>query len=248
MSICDNRMLTQAKSSDNRDCDIRIGVSNGQMTDRAKLRPETAEVFNRLDVLGLKQKDLAAALELEENKISKTKAGERQFKATELMRALDWLREMERGEGYRPDADVPDEPPTMEYVPINILPTFGGMGGGGTGDGDRSMGLVPRMLIVNELHGKPADFLLINVRGDSMEPDFHHGDQLLIDTRDRSPAQPGPFALWDGEWGEYVVKNVERLGGGEVRMFSSNKKYSDATIASENTRIIGRPVWFGRRV
>src|SRR3546814_3748103 len=57
--------------------------------------------------------------------------------------------------------------------------------------------------------GWPGDFVLITVRGDSMEPDFRHGDQLLCDKRDRSPAQPGPFAIWDGEWGEYVLKNVE---------------------------------------
>ena len=81
-----------------------------------------------------------------------------------------------------------------------------------------------------------------------MEPDFHHGDQLLIDKRDVSPAQPGYFALWDGEWGEYVVKNVERSRVGEVRIFSSNPKYSAEQVQTETTRIIGRPVWFGRRL
>src|SRR3546814_10491929 len=50
-------------------------------------------------------------------------------------------------------------------------------------------------------------------------------DVCSSDLRDRSPAQPGPFAIWDGEWGEYVLKNVERIDGGRVRMFSSNPKY-----------------------
>ena len=139
-------------------------------------------------------------------------------------------------------------PAAIEYVEIEVLPTYAGMGGGGTGDDDGEIALIPRALVVDVLRGQPSDFLLINVRGDSMEPDFRHGDQILIDVRDKSPAQPGPFALWDGEWGEYVVKNVERLGGGEVRLFSSNPKYTGATVASEQTRIIGRPVWFGRRL
>jgi len=143
--------------------------------------------------------------------------------------------------------DVPDAPPDNAYVPIEILPTFAGMGGGGSGDGDREVALVPRALIVDVLRGSPKDFLLIDVRGDSMEPDFHHGDQLLIDCRDKSPAQPGPFALWDGEWGEYVVKNVER-DGGLFRIFSTNTKYNPQHIEAEQTRIIGRPVWFGRRL
>lgn len=144
--------------------------------------------------------------------------------------------------------DNPDVPPLGDYVEIEILPTYAGMGGGGNGDGDRETALVPRVLIEHELRGKASDFLLINVRGDSMEPDFRHGDQLLVDRRDKSPAQPGPFAVWDGEWGEYVVKNVERVGEGRVRMFSSNAKYSPVEVQHEETRIVGRPVWFGRRL
>lgn len=149
---------------------------------------------------------------------------------------------------YKPEPDLPMSDPQKDYVSIEVLPTFAGMGGGGTGDGDREIALVPRSLIVDELKGNPTDFLLIRVRGDSMEPDFRQGDQILVDCRDRSPAQPGPFALWDGEWGEYVVKNVERARTGEVRIFSSNAKYSSTVVESENTRIIGRPVWFGRRL
>ena len=144
--------------------------------------------------------------------------------------------------------DQLEPPEDTAYVPVEILPTFAGMGGGGTGDADRQTALIPRALIVDLLRGKPTDFILLDVRGDSMEPDFHHGDQILIDRRDTSPAQPGPFALWDGEWGEYVVKNVERSRSGEVRIFSTNPKYQSEMVETQSTRIIGRPVWFGRRL
>ncbi len=150
------------------------------------------------------------------------------------------------GFGLHPEQATP--PADQDYVPIDVLPTYAGAGGGGTGDGDQETALVARALIVEILRGKPGDFLIINIRGDSMEPDFHHGDQLLVDRRDTSPAQPGPFAIWDGDWGEYVVKNVERVAGGEVRVFSSNAKYSPKLVDAEETRIIGRPVWFGRRL
>ncbi|MEL7784097.1 S24 family peptidase [Citromicrobium bathyomarinum] len=138
--------------------------------------------------------------------------------------------------------------PQLAYVEVRVLPTFAGAGGGGTGDDDEMVGLVPRSLVVDRLRGRPEDFLLINLRGDSMEPDFHHDDQLLVDTRDRSPAQPGPFALWDGDFEEYVVKNVERAEEGMLRIFSSNTKYSDKVADPEITRIIGRPVWYGRHL
>lgn len=221
-------------------------MANGRMAKRPEIRPEFAEVFDRLERAGKSQRQLAEVLSIEENKISKVRAGERQFRGTELIRALKWLSSIE--EGREVASDLPDDDPRVEYVEVEVLPTFAGMGGGGTGDGDRAMALVPRALIVDVLRGRPSDFLLIDVRGDSMEPDFRHGDQILVDKRDVSPAQPGPFALWDGDWGEYVVKNVERVRSGEVRIFSSNPKYSQEAAPAEATRIIGRPVWFGRRL
>lgn len=142
--------------------------------------------------------------------------------------------------------DTPSDDTAIEYVSVNVLPTYAGMGGGGTGEGETETALVPRALVEDILRGRAGDFLLVNVRGDSMEPDFRHGDQLLVDTRDKSPVQPGPFALWFDD--AYVVKNVERISGGEVRVFSSNHKYSTVNMATEETRIIGRPVWFGRRL
>lgn len=217
------------------------------MDSEISLRPEAADIFARLDRLDLTQRELATVLGIEDNKVSKVRKGERQFKAAEVLAARDWLEAIE-SRGYHVAADHPPVDPALEYVPVDVLPTFGGMGGGGTGDADPEHALVPRALIVDILRGKPGDFLLINVRGDSMEPDFHHGDQILIDKRDTSPAQPGPFALWDGEWGEYVVKNVERSRAGEVRIFSSNTKYLSEAVEAETTRIIGRPVWFGRRL
>ncbi|WOF43798.1 hypothetical protein KNJ79_02200 [Sphingopyxis indica] len=144
--------------------------------------------------------------------------------------------------------DIPDGDPQIDYVQVEVLPTYAGMGGGGTGEGEPEMALVPRYLIKNVFRGDPSDFVLIRVRGNSMEPVFRHDDELLVDKRDKSPTQPGPFALWDAEWGEYLVKNVERLPGGRVRIFPSNAEFSANEVTHEETRILGRPVWFGRRL
>lgn len=146
------------------------------------------------------------------------------------------------------EPDQPESDLNIDYVSVEVLPTYAGMGGGGTGDGDPETALVPRYLIENVFRGHPSDFVLIRVRGNSMEPTFRHDDELLIDKRDRSPTQAGPFAIWDAEWGEYLVKNVERLPGGLVRLFSSNTEYTAAEVRHEETRILGRPVWFGRRL
>lgn len=144
--------------------------------------------------------------------------------------------------------DLPAPPRSIDYLPIRILPTYAGMGGGGTGEGEIETGLVARRLIEDEFRGRAEDFDLINVRGDSMEPMFSHGDQLLIDRRDRNPVQPGPFAIFDGE--AYVVKLVERVPGkrGFYRIFSANERYSESEVEETETTIMGRPVWFARRL
>src|SRR3546814_11932327 len=75
-----------------------------------------------------------------------------------------------------------------------------------------------------------------------MMPDFLHGDQILVDKRDRDPRQPGPFALWDGEG--YVVKLVERVPQrkGWYRIFSANNRYTPYDVEETETTIMGRPV------
>lgn len=135
-----------------------------------------------------------------------------------------------------------------DYDDIAVIPSYAGAGGGGSGEGDQILAKLPRRLIRDELRGRPSDFELIDVRGDSMIPDFAHGDQILIDKRDRDPRQPGPFVLWDEDG--YVVKLVERIPQrrGWYRVFSANTRYSAYEIEETATTILGRPVWFSRRL
>ncbi len=150
--------------------------------------------------------------------------------------------------GFETDADLPTAYSNPDYLPVDILPSFVGMGGGGTGEGDHGQALISRSLIEDELRAKPSDLLLIEARGQSMEPDFHHGDQILIDKRDCNPVQPGAFALWDGDG--YVLKMIERvpMKPGFYRLFSANGRFTAYEVEADRVRIMGRPVWFGRRL
>lgn len=150
--------------------------------------------------------------------------------------------------GFSEEADDAPSQSSKAYLPIDILPSFAGMGGGGTGEGDLAQALMPRALIEDELRARPSDLILIEARGESMQPDFQHGDQILIDKRDRDPVQPGAFALWDGDG--YVVKLVERVPHkrGFYRIFSANGRFSAYEVEEDLVRIMGRPVWFGRRL
>ena len=139
-----------------------------------------------------------------------------------------------------------EEGELSRYLQVEVLPSFAGMGGGGTGEGDSEVALVPRRLIEERLRAQAGDLLMIEVRGDSMRPDFEHGDQILVDRRDCNPTQPGPFALFDGD--AYVVKLVEKLQSkkGWLRVFSVNDRYSPYEVPEGELKIIGRPVWYAR--
>lgn len=212
-----------------------------------------AKLIARLKASGLTNLRIAQALGRAQPAASRLLNGQRSLKADEiaplekLLAAHEHANKQQRLVAMFTDPDIAAEVAHDDYLPIEVLPTYAGAGGGGTGDGPPETALVPRRLIEDELRGHALDFMLVNIRGDSMEPDFRHGDQLLVDRRDRSPTQPGPFALRFED--SYVVKNVERTREG-VRVFSSNPKYTADMLASGDIdmEIIGRPVWFGRRL
>lgn len=156
---------------------------------------------------------------------------------------------IERLKATYPDyyGDTDDVASDPDYVEIEVLPSYAGMGGGGTGEGEPGRALLSRQLIEDRLRGQPGDFILIDVRGDSMiDAGYLHGDQILCDKRDKDPTQPGPFALFDGD--AYVVKLIERIPHrrGWLRIFSANQRYTPYEIAESEARIIGRPAWLGR--
>lgn len=228
---------SQEKSCDNRFC---LPVANV-----AHRGVDNATILRRMSERGIRQVDLAEALKIDQDKVSKSFKGIRRWTAEEA-RAIDRLLGSHDIEREHPD--IPPSGREIDYVEVSVLPSFAGMGGGGTGDGEQAVAKLPRRLIEEELRGRPADFEMIDVRGDSMTPDFLHGDQILIDRRDRDPRQPGAFALWDDDG--YVIKLVERIPGrrGWYRVFSANQRYSEYEIEENEATIRGRPVWFARRL
>ena len=198
------------------------------------------DIIQRLKAAKIPHARIAQALGRAQPAATRLLNGQRSLKASEVPKLEALL------DRWQPDPDVPANDEAIDYVQVSVMPTYAGMGGGGTGEGEQEVALVPRFLVHGVLRGRPENFLLVRVRGDSMEPDFRHDDELLVDTRDTSPTQPGPFALWHED--AHVVKNVERTLEGNVRIFSSNPKYSTVEQPTDTTRIIGRPVWFGRRL
>lgn len=242
--------LSQAVTSDNRDCDIRKLVSNTGMATRPALRPEAADIFSQLDALGLKQRELAGAIGIEENKISKVRAGERQFKAAEILAAQRWLDEhaaaaADPRAGSRATTTAPSS--DRETVEIQKL--------------DLSLSMGPGTLIDDWVEAEPLSFDLAFVRtftrtppdrlklvtgiGDSMRPTLQWGDLIMIDTTDRQLArQDGIY--WINLYGAAGVKRLRAVGPGRVLVKSDNPDVEDQEVDAGDLRIEGRAVWVVR--
>jgi len=253
---------SQVESSDNRDCDSRKLSFNRPMDPYANLKPEAADIFRRLDALGLKQRELAAALGLEENKISKTKVGERQFKGPELLAARDWLSALEleaKSQSKRPlnIRDAPDRMPTrnasVDDGTVEIISL------------DLSLSMGPGTLIEDLVEEEPVKWdmgllriitrspfqMLRQVKGvgDSMEPTLRTGDRVLIDTSEKTLSRMHGI-YWIDHWGAHGLKRLRAAGQGRILISSDNKLAGgeDFEVDADELRIHGRAVWFGREL
>ena len=85
---------------------------------------------------------------------------------------------------------------------------------------------------------------IIQVRGDSMEPDYHSGERVLVDLSHKTPTPPGVYVVWDGLG--LVMKRLEVVFGSsgpiKVKISSINPAYDSYERDLEDLRISGRVV------
>lgn len=105
--------------------------------------------------------------------------------------------------------------------------------------------------IRQEVRARPDDLRLIYVEGDSMEPDLRAGDIVMLDHTDTNARREGIYVIkMDGA---LLVKSLQRLPGGIVKVLSRNPAYEsfNVTVSEiENPNgfaVIGRVVWACRR-
>lgn len=96
---------------------------------------------------------------------------------------------------------------------------------------------------------KSTSLSIIKVVGDSMEPTLHDGDEVLVDVSDeQSKLRDGIYVLrMDG------ALNVKRIAiepqGRKISVVSDNGAYpSWQGLDRRSVNIVGRVLWFGRKV
>lgn len=93
----------------------------------------------------------------------------------------------------------------------------------------------------------PEHCAVIWARGDSMMPTIPDGSALVVD-RSQVEVADGCIMVLNVA-GSLLVKRVQRLTSGEIRLISDNRDYEPEVLAQhqlEQLRVIGRVVYFGR--
>lgn len=225
-------------------------------------------IIRGLELPGKTQRGLARALNIDPAGVNRLLKGTRQLRADEVPKAAHYFGE-DAPEGLRAitgdtGGEHQDTPSTSASQTVIEIDVRGGMGGGGEGGveytpdgngglqaGDAVAGSwdFPPEYLRHELRVTPDQTRIIEVQGDSMEPTLRSGDRVMVDLRDNRPTPPGLFCVWDG-FG-VVVKRIEHIPNTDpprLRISSDNTNHREYERTAEEVRIIGRIVWFARRL
>lgn len=88
---------------------------------------------------------------------------------------------------------------------------------------------------------------LIEVHGDSMEPALNNQDLILVDLRTSELSVNDIYVIQHR--GHLLVKRIQILLDGSVKVISDNPKYETEQMTAEEAQaltVLGRVVWFGR--
>ena len=134
-----------------------------------------------------------------------------------------------------------------------MVPEYGfraGMGGGGVVLDEKPTRHWPLpQEYLRHVRLDTAALISIAVEGDSMAPTLIPGDQVMINRKDKNPARGGMFAIHDSD--TLVVKRIEKIPNSNpvmLRLISDNQNHSVYDVIAEDTNIIGRVVWYARRI
>jgi SOS-response transcriptional repressor LexA len=212
----------QARNRGYRIC-VHRKLSHDALVDRNEIKA-------RMKVRRIKQVDLANALGIDPDKVSKSldTKGTREFSPDEMVIVRQMLRE---------DGDLPE--PT-DYHPIPIIGQV--QAGNWTEAVQRPIGAMP----------SPEPFMSrkvfgLQVSGDSMDEYVEDGATVLVDPDDKA-LFAGRFYVVINEEGETTYKRYQENPSRLVPC-SSNKAHKDIVLGGDQTfTIVGRVIWRAARM
>ncbi len=138
------------------------------------------------------------------------------------------------------------------FSAVTFVNVTASMGGGAVveDESDVRSWLFPKEWLRDEFGSSSMKLHMIQVGGDSMEPTLKNGDIVMLDISNTNLAYGGIFVLDDGMG--LVAKRLDRvMGRGTppmIRIISDNPQYPAYERGVDEVRIIGKVVWFARRI
>ena len=178
---------------------------------------------------------LARVLQLEPPAISKILNGTRQIKAQEYNLMRQYF-------GLPIDGERASNLPENAYR----LDTLAGQEQGFKESGDtlrQDSWVIPADILSVRTQAPPEKIKTYSVQEAMMEPDYRHGEHVLIDTSDLSPSPPGTFIISDG-FG-VMLRNCEYVPHSsppEIRISACNTSFQTQVLRECDFEILGRVI------
>jgi transcriptional regulator with XRE-family HTH domain len=109
--------------------------------------------------------------------------------------------------------------------------------------------ILPRRYLMDELRVPPGRLIIHEVHSDAMAPTLLAGDRVLVNLDDQKINHPGVFLIADAQ-GD-VLKRLETVPGSKplmVKLMSDNPRHGAYEVRASDTKVIGRVVWYARRM
>ena len=95
------------------------------------------------------------------------------------------------------------------------------------------------------LRTSPKELFLIHVIGDSMEPTLKEGDIIMGDKSRSNTSKDGIYIVKKDD--RLIIKRIQ-FQGDVVLIKSDNKFYDTYTVPASELEVVGKAVWYGRKM
>ncbi|VFQ45967.1 LexA family transcriptional regulator [Desulfoluna butyratoxydans] len=152
------------------------------------------------------------------------------------------IEEDENGELKVPVLEAP-EVDHYDYIPMVEAQLSAGGGSFMASERIRDYYAFRKAFIAN-VATSVKKLILMRVSGESMEPEIRNGATVMIDLGRRHIKNNCIYAL--GLEDTIIIKELERIPGGRVRVISKNPQYPAYEADAKALRIIGQVIWGDR--
>lgn len=109
--------------------------------------------------------------------------------------------------------------------------------------------ILPRRYLMDELRVPPGRLVIHEVHGDAMAPTLVAGDRVLVNLDDQHTSDAGIFLIAEGK-GD-TLRRLESVPGSRpplLKLICDNSRHGTYEVPEAATRVIGRVVWYARRM